>query len=97
MELHQTVSAMVKMHSILQFVQNLMGKMDDPLQLNANLFDDDIASPQANNLLIVWCHFQRMILQYLLSDYKRAQQEAVSFCSLRKYLHFKSSFGFSPH
>jgi hypothetical protein len=34
-----------------------------------------------------------MILQYLLSDYKRAQQEAVSFRSLRKHLHFKSSFG----
>jgi hypothetical protein len=46
MESHQQVSAvMVKTRSILQFVQNLMGKSDDPLQLNPDSLDDDIASP----------------------------------------------------
>jgi hypothetical protein len=63
---------MVKTHSILQFVENLMDKTDDLLQLNADSFDDDIALPRANNLLMVWCHFQRIILQYLLTDYRRA-------------------------
>ena len=94
MQSHQQASAVVKTQSILQLVQNLMGKTDDAFHLEAVSFDESLASSRANNLLTVWCHFQKLILRYILSDYERAEQEAVSFRSLRKYLHFKSSFGF---
>jgi hypothetical protein len=35
-----------------------------------------------------------MILRYIFADFDGAEREAVAFRSLRKYLHFKSSFGF---
>jgi len=94
MEAHQQVSAVIKTRSILRFAQNLMEKTQDPFYVGDDLFDVAVATARANNLLAVWCHFQKMILRYLLADYEGAEREAVSFRSLRKYLHFKSSFGF---
>lgn len=94
MESHQQVSALTKTRSILRFAQNLMGKTDDPLKMGDESFNEEVASARANNLLTVWYHFQKMILRYLLLDYDGAETHAVSFRDLRKYLHFKSSYGF---
>ena len=94
METHKQMSALAKTRSILRFVQNLMGKADDPFEIGDDKCDEEVASARAHNLLMTWRYFQKVILRYILADFDGAEREAVAFRSLRKYLHFKSSFGF---
>ena len=94
MEAYGQESVFMMIKPLWQTIHNMMGKsFGDPTVLTGEVMDQEYTIQYArenNKTLLLWIHFYRMFLAYILGDFELAEVHA-SVCRVAEYSHFGSS------
>lgn len=93
MVLHKQDAALLLMRPGLQLIKNLMGKSEDPLRLNGEMWRDKVdglsVMETQDELSVGFYHFHLVMLAYIFNKFEMAEEEAKHLDTLINppYLH----------